>query len=247
MTAARVALNGACGRMGQILVALIDADDDLELSAALEAAGHPKLGERVGAGGITVSDALATDVDVMIDFSLPAGTVACLPTCVAQKVPMVPSAQEGRAVRHRAQTGREDRRGHRPHGEGQCRLRSTRSGGRAFLKRDRHSRHPRRRRRGRAHDQLRHPRRTRRADPQGHLPRHLRPRRPPRRPVPPRQAARPLHHARCPRTLKKGTVPFRIIPNRQNGYASLAAGENVWRKQLRGGGGLEDAEGSQGD
>jgi len=96
-TPTRVALNGACGRMGRILIDLIDADDTLELVAALEASGHPNLGEAVGAapsralgtGRVTVTETLDVDADVMIDFSLPAGTLACLPRCVERKVPMV--------------------------------------------------------------------------------------------------------------------------------------------------------------
>jgi len=89
MTTARIVLNGACGRMGRILADLIDADDALELVAALEAPGHPGLGGALGKAGVKVTDALDIDADVLIDFSLPAGTMACLAACVARDVAMV--------------------------------------------------------------------------------------------------------------------------------------------------------------
>ncbi|KPJ56425.1 MAG: 4-hydroxy-tetrahydrodipicolinate reductase [Planctomycetes bacterium DG_58] len=91
-----VAVNGACGRMGGMLVRLIAQDKDLRLGAALERAGEARLGEDVGTlvglarpVGVQLSDRLDTEVDVMIDFSLPAGTMGRLETCVERKIPMV--------------------------------------------------------------------------------------------------------------------------------------------------------------
>jgi len=45
MTQTRIAIHGAAGRMGQRLVALGAADPELAVAAALESAGHPRLGE----------------------------------------------------------------------------------------------------------------------------------------------------------------------------------------------------------
>src|SRR6266851_7663623 len=75
-----VVIAGAAGRMGCRLVALIQEEKDLRLSAALEAAGHPALlkdaGEVAGIGklGIPVTadpeGALGRD-RVLIEFSIP--------------------------------------------------------------------------------------------------------------------------------------------------------------------------------
>jgi len=93
--AIRIGINGAAGRMGQRLVALAGADDDLKVVAALEPAAHPQFGldagEVAGAGrlGIALSDQLPAEVDVVIDFSVPRGTAAILPLCLDKKIPLV--------------------------------------------------------------------------------------------------------------------------------------------------------------
>ena len=92
-----IGINGCCGRMGLRIAQLAHEDSSLKIAAALEAAGHPRqgqdFGELAGIGklGVTVHSEvpLAQRVDVMIDFSLPAGTMAVLPTCVARKIPLV--------------------------------------------------------------------------------------------------------------------------------------------------------------
>ena len=92
-----LAINGVCGRMGQRLVALAHEDDELELVAAVDSAGHPgqgrDAGELAGVGpiGVPVTAELALDAkpDVVIDFSSPAGTTAILKTCVDRKLPVV--------------------------------------------------------------------------------------------------------------------------------------------------------------
>jgi 4-hydroxy-tetrahydrodipicolinate reductase len=89
MNPIRIALNGACGRMGRILVDLIDADETLELAAVVEASGHPHLGGTLGVDALTITDGFAVEADVMVDFSLPDGTMACLPVCVERRLPMV--------------------------------------------------------------------------------------------------------------------------------------------------------------
>lgn len=92
-----IAINGACGRMGQRLVALAAEDKHLAVVAALDAPGNPKLGQDAGtlAGigpiGVPVTPdiPISTRVEAVIDFSSPAGTMAVLKTCVDRKFPIV--------------------------------------------------------------------------------------------------------------------------------------------------------------
>jgi len=91
----RIAIHGAAGRMGQRLVALGAADPELAVVAALEAHGHPRLGEDAGtiAGrgplGVTLSKSLEAEADVVIDFSLPEAVDPLLATCLEKRIPLV--------------------------------------------------------------------------------------------------------------------------------------------------------------
>jgi len=91
----RIAINGAGGRMGQRLVALGSADPGLKVVAALEYAAHPKLGADageiagIGAIGVPLTATLSAPVDVVIDFSIPAGARSVTRTCVDKRVPLV--------------------------------------------------------------------------------------------------------------------------------------------------------------
>jgi len=95
MPTTRLAIHGAAGRMGRRLIALTVADKELTLAAALDVAGHPRLGDDAGvlAGvgplGVPLTASLEVPVDVVIDFSLPAGTEAIVKTCVEKKLPLV--------------------------------------------------------------------------------------------------------------------------------------------------------------
>ncbi|MDR2642836.1 MAG: 4-hydroxy-tetrahydrodipicolinate reductase [Planctomycetaceae bacterium] len=95
MSLIRVAVNGAAGRMGRRLAALISADVELELSAALEAESHDKIGvdvgELAGVGGIgvLVGSRLERRVDVLIDFSTPQATEKVVGSCVELGIPLV--------------------------------------------------------------------------------------------------------------------------------------------------------------
>src|SRR5215218_8950490 len=93
----RIAINGACGRMGQRLVALAHEDPDLPVVAAVDSPRHPNQGHDagelagVGASGVRVASALPVDVrpDVVIDFSMPEGTLEIVRACEARKIPLV--------------------------------------------------------------------------------------------------------------------------------------------------------------
>ena len=88
----RVAITGAAGRMGKTLVQAIDEADDLVLGAAFE---HPEsetlgadAGELAGVGtlGVVVAGDPAAQLeafDVVIDFTVPAASVALAKLCRA--------------------------------------------------------------------------------------------------------------------------------------------------------------------
>jgi 4-hydroxy-tetrahydrodipicolinate reductase len=93
--AIRIGINGAAGRMGQRLVALACADEDLKLVAALEQPSHPQFGADAGsvagtrAIGVPLTSELPPEVDVVVDFSVPEGTATILAQCLARKTPLV--------------------------------------------------------------------------------------------------------------------------------------------------------------
>lgn len=81
-----IAVAGASGRMGQMLIkAVLDAPD-LKLSGAFDIAGSALIGADAGAGaglnsGVTVVDSIERGIDgadCLIDFTRPAGTLAHL-------------------------------------------------------------------------------------------------------------------------------------------------------------------------
>ncbi|MBI3409963.1 MAG: 4-hydroxy-tetrahydrodipicolinate reductase [Planctomycetes bacterium] len=92
-----IAVNGACGRMGLRIVEMAHHDKALAIGAALEGAEHPDLGKDVGvlAGvgeldvAVTADIPIEKRIDVVIDFSVPEGTMAVLPTCVGRRIPLI--------------------------------------------------------------------------------------------------------------------------------------------------------------
>ncbi len=95
MSAIRLAIQGAAGRMGKRLVALAVADPELSVVAALESAGHPDLGRDAGtlAGGeplgALVSSALGVEADCLIDFSVPDALPGVVDMCRQYRMPLV--------------------------------------------------------------------------------------------------------------------------------------------------------------
>ncbi len=92
MTAARrtgVAVAGASGRMGRMLIEAIVSSSDLRLTGALEQPGSPGLGQDAaaflgqGCGVAITSDLRAglAGAQVLIDFTRPEGTLAHLALC----------------------------------------------------------------------------------------------------------------------------------------------------------------------
>lgn len=81
----KIAVFGVSGRMGQMLVQVIDADAQASLAAVVERAGHDWIGQDLGQAlgsaprGLRVTDDIDTALaacDVVIDFTAPDATVA---------------------------------------------------------------------------------------------------------------------------------------------------------------------------
>jgi 4-hydroxy-tetrahydrodipicolinate reductase len=92
-----VAIAGASGRMGQMLIEAVRADSAFALAGALDMASSPPIGLDAGAyAGQTTGVAITADVraglqhsKVLIDFTRPEGTMAHLQVCRALGVGLV--------------------------------------------------------------------------------------------------------------------------------------------------------------
>jgi 4-hydroxy-tetrahydrodipicolinate reductase len=85
----RVLVLGALGRMGECVRAAVAAEPSAVLGAALEAPGHPRLGETLE-GGVRVSSDLAAALDasdVAIAFAPPGPTLALVRAAAERGVP----------------------------------------------------------------------------------------------------------------------------------------------------------------
>jgi 4-hydroxy-tetrahydrodipicolinate reductase len=93
----RVAVAGASGRMGHMLIEAIRSSDDCRLAGALDIASSPAIGNDAAAflghaSGVPVTADIAAAVghaDVLIDFTRPEGTLAHLKVCRERGVKMV--------------------------------------------------------------------------------------------------------------------------------------------------------------
>jgi 4-hydroxy-tetrahydrodipicolinate reductase len=89
--ALKLAIAGAGGRMGRMLLNAAQSDAEVAVVAALEHIGSALVGQRALAG-VVITDDLTTglrDSDVLIDFTRPEGTLAHLAACVEQGVNVV--------------------------------------------------------------------------------------------------------------------------------------------------------------
>ncbi len=92
----RIAIAGAGGRMGRMLIEAVLDTADLRLTVALERPGAASLGEDAGAflgrdTGVRTTDDLEAlaGADCLIDFTRPEGTLAHLEACVRHGVKAV--------------------------------------------------------------------------------------------------------------------------------------------------------------
>ena len=93
----KIAVAGASGRMGQMLIETIGQADDMLLAGALDIAGSPSIGVDAGAFGgkatgvaicATPAAALA-GARYVIDFTRPEGTLALLPYCAQHGIKVI--------------------------------------------------------------------------------------------------------------------------------------------------------------
>jgi 4-hydroxy-tetrahydrodipicolinate reductase len=85
----KIAVAGASGRMGQMLIDAIRVADDCTLSGALDVAGNPAIGQDAGAlmgkpTGVAITSDLREGLlgsHVLIDFTRPEGTLQHLKIC----------------------------------------------------------------------------------------------------------------------------------------------------------------------
>ena len=97
MSALRLAIAGAGGRMGRALLEAGSADADTTIGAALDVAESPFAGRDAGglasgAQGVMVGSDVSAAVaasDVLVDFTRPAGTLAHLAACRAARKAIV--------------------------------------------------------------------------------------------------------------------------------------------------------------
>jgi 4-hydroxy-tetrahydrodipicolinate reductase len=93
----KVAVAGASGRMGHMLIEAIRASGDCQLAGAADVAASPAIGNDAAAflgvaSGVAVSSNLSealANSEVLIDFTRPEGTLKHLAACRDQKVNMV--------------------------------------------------------------------------------------------------------------------------------------------------------------
>ncbi len=85
----RVAIAGASGRMGRVLIEAVDQASDMVLAGALDVPGSPSLGQDAAAflgqqSGVRITADLnegLKNAQVLIDFTRPEGTLAHLAVC----------------------------------------------------------------------------------------------------------------------------------------------------------------------
>ena len=88
-TKLRIAVAGASGRMGRMLIEAVRGSGDMVLAGALDIAASPALGQDASAflgaaSGVAITADLRTglaDAQVLIDFTRPEGTLAHLAVC----------------------------------------------------------------------------------------------------------------------------------------------------------------------
>ncbi|GAB1577944.1 4-hydroxy-tetrahydrodipicolinate reductase [Bordetella petrii] len=92
----RIAIAGASGRMGRMLIEAVLNAPDLELAVALDRSGSDALGQDAGAflgrdTGVAITDRLdaLADADCLVDFTRPEATAAHLQACVRHGTRMV--------------------------------------------------------------------------------------------------------------------------------------------------------------
>jgi 4-hydroxy-tetrahydrodipicolinate reductase len=93
----KIAIAGASGRMGRMLIETVLKDANATLAGALDKTGSPQLGQDAGAflgqeTGVTLTDNIEqvfANADLLIDFTRPEGTLVHLEAALRHNVKMV--------------------------------------------------------------------------------------------------------------------------------------------------------------
>lgn len=91
----KFAVSGAAGRMGRMLVNVVSQDPDCQLVSAVEAQGHPQMGEDsgevagIGPIGVPINFDIEGDPDVLLDFSTPEASMHRAQECAGQDIAVV--------------------------------------------------------------------------------------------------------------------------------------------------------------
>jgi len=97
MAELKIAVAGASGRMGRMLIEAINAAPDAKLTGALDREGNPFIGADAGAftgvmTGVTIESDLdrgLADADFLIDFTRPEGTLRHAEYCAAHGIKLI--------------------------------------------------------------------------------------------------------------------------------------------------------------
>ncbi len=97
MNVMKIAVAGASGRMGRMLIEAIAADPEAQLAGALDITGSPAIGTDAGAflgkpAGVAIESDLAkglADSQYLIDFTRPEGTLKHLDYCAQHGIKMI--------------------------------------------------------------------------------------------------------------------------------------------------------------
>ncbi|MFZ1181533.1 MAG: 4-hydroxy-tetrahydrodipicolinate reductase [Herbaspirillum sp.] len=97
MNSLKIAVAGASGRMGRMLIEAIQNADDMILTGALDVPGSPSLGSDAAAflgrhAGVAITSDLdkgLADAGFLIDFTRPAGTLGYVGYCAAHGINMI--------------------------------------------------------------------------------------------------------------------------------------------------------------
>ncbi|MFH1904786.1 MAG: 4-hydroxy-tetrahydrodipicolinate reductase [bacterium] len=93
-----VIVNGACGKMGKRIIALLSMQKDLDLCGAVEMSSHPDIGKDAGVvagidkSGVKVSSCIKDiikDTDVVVDFSSAEGALDSARICAKYKKALI--------------------------------------------------------------------------------------------------------------------------------------------------------------
>lgn len=81
----KVVVSGACGKMGKMVIRLLQEEEDMTLLGGIEREGHPLIGKE----GISSKIEEFKHADVIIDFSSPKGSLKNLEFANSNQIPIV--------------------------------------------------------------------------------------------------------------------------------------------------------------